>query len=89
MRDELDSLKANDVYEVAKLPDQAEVLRSFWVLNAKENENGDVVRFKCRVVANGKQQLESITNRQTFSPVAKMSTIRFLVSLAASDKPLS
>ncbi|GAA5913710.1 hypothetical protein JCM5296_000009 [Sporobolomyces johnsonii] len=44
-----------------------------------------VVRYKARLVAQGFAQRPGIDFNETFAPVARMSTIRFLVALAASE----
>ncbi|GJU53125.1 ribonuclease H-like domain-containing protein [Tanacetum coccineum] len=46
--------------------------------------HGTLSRYKARLMANGSTQLEGVDVDKTFSPVVKPSTIRIVLSLAAS-----
>jgi hypothetical protein len=46
----------------------------------KEGENGDVVRNKSRLVAQGYSQKEGIDYEETFAPVARLEAIKTLLA---------
>lgn len=57
-----------------------------WVYKAKKNEKGEVERYKARLVAKGYSQHAGIDYGEVFAPVARLETIRLLISLAAHNK---
>ncbi|CAA7020359.1 unnamed protein product [Microthlaspi erraticum] len=52
---------------------------------AKENENGEIVRYKARLVAQGFSQIPWIDYEETYSPVVDATTFRFLITLAIRE----
>ena len=53
-----------------------------WVFSVKYNSDGTIEKYKSRLFAKGYAQTYEIDYQETFAPVAKMNTIRVILSLA-------
>ena len=60
-----------------------------WVFSLKCKSDGSLDRHKARLVAQGYTQTYDIDYEEIFAPIAKLNTIRILISLAVNfDWPL-
>jgi hypothetical protein len=82
--EELASLKEMGMYEdVDALPPGQKAVGSKWVFKLKCDENGNVMRYKARLVAQGYTQIPGQDFNHTLTPVACWDSIRLLLSLVA------
>ncbi|SGZ27916.1 BQ5605_C026g10220 [Microbotryum silenes-dioicae] len=82
---ELDAMARHQVLIDSDLPSGARALGSKWVFTRQENAQGEVTRYKARLVAQGFAQRPGIDYNETFAPVARPSTILSLVGTAAAQ----
>jgi hypothetical protein len=85
MQSELAALEANHTWSLTSLPPGKKPIGCRWVYKIKRHSDGTIERFKARLVAKGYTQLEGIDYHDTFSPTAKMITVRCLLALAAAQ----
>nr|CAD41085.2 OSJNBb0011N17.2 [Oryza sativa Japonica Group] len=89
MLDELEALEKNKTWDLVSYPNGKKVVNCKWVYAVKQNPDGKVERYKARLVAKGYSQTYGIDYDETFAPVAKMSTVRTIISCAVNfDWPL-
>ena len=69
MKSELDSLHRNDVWDLCDLPHRRKAVGSKWVFKRKYDVDGNIERYKARLVAQGYNQRYGIDYDKTFYPV--------------------
>ncbi|RVX07381.1 Retrovirus-related Pol polyprotein from transposon RE2 [Vitis vinifera] len=84
MDEEIWALEENGTWTLEPLPKGKRALGSQWVYRTKYFSNGDIERLKSRLVVLGNHQEAGIDYHETFSPVAKMTTVRAFLAIAAS-----
>ncbi|GJX15012.1 zinc finger, CCHC-type containing protein [Tanacetum coccineum] len=82
--DEIGSIMENNTWVLSDLPPGCKPLGCKWIFKKKMKVDGTIDKFKARLVIQGFRQKEGIDYFDTYAIVARISTIRLLIVLAAT-----
>eukprot|EP00253_Pinus_taeda_P026187 PITA_26187 len=83
MVEEYNSIMVNGVWEVVPRPQDRSVVGSRWIYKVKYAADNSVEKYKAMFVAKRYAQKEGIDYEETFAPLARYTSIRIVISLAA------
>eukprot|EP00253_Pinus_taeda_P025445 PITA_25445 len=84
MVDEMAYLHKNEAWDLVELPAGRKPISTKWVFKKKKNVEGKVEKYKVRLVAKGYSQVSGIDFGDIFSHVAKVASIRLLLSIVVA-----
>lgn len=84
MKKDILALNKNCTWELVPKPKDVDLVTCKWFYKLKKKTDGTIDRHKARLVAHGFSQLYCHDYEGTFSLVAKMVTIRIIISFAAT-----
>jgi hypothetical protein len=83
MEDEMRSMSSIDVWDLEEIPKGAKTVGYKWVYKTKYDSNGNVEKYKARLVEKGFTQREGIDYNETFSLVSCKDSFRIIMALFA------
>ena len=83
IEEELKSIEKNDTWEMVNLPQNKKVTTVKWVFKIKLKPDGSIAKQKARLVVKGFMQQEGLDYTEVFVLVARLETVRLIVSLAS------
>ncbi|KAG7536926.1 Ribonuclease H-like superfamily [Arabidopsis suecica] len=84
IQEEIGAMTRNHTWDEEELPSGKKTVSSRWIFTIKYKSNGDIERYKARLVARGFSQTYGADYKETFAPVAKLHTVRVVLSLATN-----
>jgi hypothetical protein len=84
MVEEMGSFQNNEMWYLFELYSGINPIGSKWVFKKKMTVVGQVYKFKARLVEKGYSQVKGVEFRDIFSPIANLTSIRVLMSLATT-----
>ena len=85
IREEIASLQANETWTEERAPKGTNLVSTKWVFTVKLQANGEIERFKARLVARGFSQVYGEDYTETFAPTVRMDTLRVFLAIVAAE----
>ncbi|KAD7478571.1 hypothetical protein E3N88_01707 [Mikania micrantha] len=83
MNIEINSILKNDTWTLVDLPKGQKPIGVKWVYKTKLNKDGEIDKYKARLVVKGYKQKYGIDYQEVFAPVIRLETVRLVLALAA------
>ena len=81
----LQALEENHTCDIIPCPSIVKPIRSKRVFSIKLCSDGSLEQYKAHLIALGNKQEYGVNYEETFSPVAKITTVRTILAIAASQ----
>jgi hypothetical protein len=84
MKSELDSLKENKVWDLVDLPEGKRAIGSKWLFKRKKGVDGEVKKYKARLVILGNREVKGIDYDEVYAPVIRFDSLRALIGISVA-----
>lgn len=84
MEAELKAMEVNKTWSIVPLPPDKNIVGCWWIYKIKHKVDGSVERYKEMLVAKWYTQQEGLDYFEILTPVAKMVTVKTLLTIAVS-----
>ena len=84
MTKEYQSILKNDVWKIVPRPKGKSIVSSKWIFKIKHAADGSIEKYKARFVARGFSQKEGIDYEENFALIARYTSVRAVLAIAAS-----
>ena len=84
MKEELDALHKTGTWDLVDLPSGKSAIGCTWVYKIKTQSDGTVDRYKARLVARGFTQEHGIDYEETFTLLARLSSVMTLIAISTA-----
>ena len=85
MNEEIEKIEKKKTWTLVPRPKDKNVIGTKWVFRNKLNEDGQVSRYKARLVCKGYSQEEGVDYGETFTPVARLEGVKTLLAYVAHN----
>ena len=86
MKEEIQVIEKNQTWELVRLLESHKAIDVKWVYKTKHNADGEIERYKARLVVKVCKQKSGVDYDEVFAPVARLNTVRLLISLVAHHR---
>lgn len=88
INEEIESLCLNNTWTLVPRPENKNIVDCKWVFTIKNDEYGNPMKYKARLVARGFSQRYLEDYNETFAPVARIPSLRFILAFANQNNLL-
>ena len=85
IHNELQALENLNTWTIVPTPLDKNVISCKWVFRVKEDSSGNPTVYKARLTPRGYEQISGLDYTETFSPVSRHTSLRVILSLAATN----
>jgi hypothetical protein len=85
IQEEITALESNHTWDMVKLPAGKRAIDGKWIFKIKTDCKGGQERYKARLVIKGCSQRRGLDYKETYAPVARLTTVRTLLAIILEE----